>query len=80
MVKKAAKQLLQEQNSFNEEFNHNKRVLGGDTMPSKPIRNKIAGYISRLNKMRRIEQEELAKGIVKKKVQTEEANDGQYVQ
>ena len=38
-------------------------------MPSKPIRNKIAGYIARLKRMRRIEQEELAKGIVKKKTE-----------
>ena len=46
MVKKAAKQLLEEP-VFNDKFENNKKYLR-DTMPSKPIRNKIAGYITRL--------------------------------
>ena len=50
MIKKAAKQLLGKDNSFNDKFDHNKRVLHS-TMPSKPIRNKIAGYIARLKRM-----------------------------
>ena len=49
MVKRAAKQLLQGEHQFTGEFNHNKKLLGS-TMPSKPIRNKIAGYIARLVK------------------------------
>ncbi|MBX4212023.1 30S ribosomal protein S17e [Candidatus Pacearchaeota archaeon] len=49
MVKKAAKQLLQGEHSFSTEFNHNKKLLK-NTMPSKPIQNKVAGYISRLMK------------------------------
>jgi len=49
MVKKTAKTLLQGEHSFNTDFDHNKRLLQ-DTMPSKPIRNKVAGYISRLMK------------------------------
>ena len=48
MVKKAAKQLLNE-TVFNGEFENNKKYLR-NTMPSKPIRNKIAGYITRLMK------------------------------
>ncbi len=47
MIKKTAKQLLDGPNKFSQDFNHNKRLLG-NTMPSKPLRNKIAGYISRL--------------------------------
>ncbi len=47
MVKKAAKQLLQGEHIFTSSFDKNKRVLN-QTMPSKPIRNKIAGYIARL--------------------------------
>ncbi|MBX4196391.1 30S ribosomal protein S17e [Candidatus Pacearchaeota archaeon] len=47
MVKKAARQLLQGEHTFNTEFNHNKKLLR-NTMPSKPIQNKVAGYISRL--------------------------------
>ena len=47
MVKRAAQQLLVGEHSFNETFDYNKKLLG-NTMPSKPIRNKIAGYIARL--------------------------------
>ena len=58
MVKKAAKQLLAalESETFTTEFNHNKRVLGS-TMPSKSVRNKIAGYLARVVKMRKVEKE-----------------------
>jgi len=47
MVKRAARQLLEKEHSFNDKFEHNKNILD-NTMPSKPIRNKIAGYIARL--------------------------------
>ena len=47
MVKKAAKQLLAEEHKFTKEFEHNKQLLRG-LMPSKPLQNKIAGYIARL--------------------------------
>ena len=47
MVKRAAEQLLDKDHPFTEGFEHNKRALD-NTMPSKPIRNKIAGYIARL--------------------------------
>lgn len=48
MVKKAARQLIDEP-VFNDNFEDNKKYLK-NTMPSKPIRNKIAGYITRLTK------------------------------
>jgi ribosomal protein S17E len=35
--------------SFSEQFNDNKKALG-NTMPSKKIKNKIAGYITRLKR------------------------------
>ncbi len=47
MVKRAAKQLLNDDHVFSDNFDHNKGLLG-NTMPSKPIRNRIAGYIARL--------------------------------
>ena len=47
MVKRAARQLLEGEHNFNASFEHNKKLLG-NTMPSKPIRNKIAGYMARL--------------------------------
>jgi ribosomal protein S17E len=49
LIKKTARQLLQLENSFTTEFKDNKNILA-DTMPSKTMRNKIAGYISRLKK------------------------------
>ncbi len=55
MVKKAAKQLLSSSSElFTTEFSYNKKTLG-NTMPSKPIRNKIAGYIARLQKAKKNE-------------------------
>lgn len=56
MVKKAAKQLLNTspEQQFTTEFAHNKRILGS-TMPSKPIRNKIAGYMARLQRAKKAE-------------------------
>jgi ribosomal protein S17E len=59
MVKKAARQLLNEP-VFNAEFENNKKYLR-NTMPSKPIRNKIAGYIARLNRMKAKKQAEMLK-------------------
>lgn len=56
MVKRAAKQLLEGENRFEETFEANKKVLKS-TMPSKAIRNKIAGYIARLIKMKKLKQD-----------------------
>ena len=76
MVKRAAKQLLaKDAAKFNGEFNHNKKVLGS-TMPSKPIRNKIAGYMARLVKMRAEEAKKAA--MPKPKIVEEEV--AQYEQ
>lgn len=47
LIKKTAIQLLASEHNFTSDFTHNKKVLG-NTMPSKSLRNKIAGYISRL--------------------------------
>jgi len=52
MVKRAAKQLMIKENeNYTQEFNQNKRALGSN-MPSKSVRNKIAGYLSRLIRMK----------------------------
>lgn len=48
MVKRASVQLIKEGYDFNKDFYHNKKILG-NSMPSKKIRNMIAGYISRVN-------------------------------
>ena len=48
LIKRTGKKLLSE-NGFTEDFNNNKRMLSL-TMPSKKIRNILAGYMSRLKK------------------------------
>lgn len=54
MIKRAAEQLLENEHDFNDNFEHNKKLLK-NTMPSKPIRNKIAGYIARLLKAKKVQ-------------------------
>ena len=49
LVKRTSKNLMKEENKFESDFNKNK-VLLKDQLPSKSIRNKIAGYIARLKK------------------------------
>ncbi len=50
LIKRTAKGLLKEENKFTESFNTDKEILGS-SMPSKSLRNKIAGYIARLKRM-----------------------------
>ena len=49
LVKRTARSLLKESDSFSNSFEKDKKILV-DTMPSKKVRNKIAGYIARLKK------------------------------
>jgi len=72
MIKRAARQLIEKDTRFINEFENNKKVLA-QSMPSKSIRNKIAGYIARLKKM-----EQNRKVPVVKVVQEEEVP--QYMQ
>lgn len=50
LIKKAARQLIEGENRFNTDFDHNKKILV-EGMPSKSMKNKIAGYIARLKRM-----------------------------
>jgi len=49
LVKRTANTLLKEENKFTDDFEKNKKILGSQ-MPSKKIRNQIAGYITRIKK------------------------------
>lgn len=50
LVKRTSRQLLEQQSeSFGKTFEENKKALGS-TLPSKKMRNKIAGYIARLKR------------------------------
>lgn len=48
-IKRSAEELRRRGIAFGTEFDRNKKILG-NTMPSKKIRNQLAGYISRLEK------------------------------
>jgi ribosomal protein S17E len=49
LIKRTARALMKVENKFDETFNKNKKVLR-NSMPSKRLRNRIAGYITRVNK------------------------------
>lgn len=50
LVKRTSRQLIEStEESFTKKFEDNKIVLG-KTIPSKKVRNKIAGYIARIKK------------------------------
>jgi small subunit ribosomal protein S17e len=50
LIKRTARNLVKEENNFDSTFDKNKRLLGS-TMPSKRLRNKIAGYITRIKRV-----------------------------
>ena len=49
LIKRSAHELIKRGIEFSKDFEENKRILGR-TMPSKKIRNQMAGYIARLKK------------------------------
>ena len=50
LVKRTSRQLIEQTpDSFNKEFDQNKKALGS-ILPSKKMRNKIAGYVARIKK------------------------------
>lgn len=55
VMRKTSKILIKEDLKFNKDFERNKAILG-KTMPSKRMRNRIAGLLTRMKK-----QEEKAK-------------------
>jgi len=57
LVKRTAKAITFS-SSLEDDFNKNKKLLAG-TMPSKRMRNMIAGYITRLEKRKKKREAEL---------------------
>ena len=49
LIKRTAESMLKEDIKFNDKFEENKRILG-NTIPSKKLRNQLAGYLARLKK------------------------------
>jgi small subunit ribosomal protein S17e len=62
LIKRTSNTLLSKGVPFKEDFEANKRVLGKE-MPSKKVRNQIAGYLSRLKTNQRKIQEKIDKSI-----------------
>jgi ribosomal protein S17E len=52
-VRRTADTLLQKGIEFNESFEDNKKILGSN-MPSKKLRNQLAGFLARLKKQERL--------------------------
>jgi ribosomal protein S17E len=65
LIKRSAENFVKKGIEFNEDFAHNKKILGS-TMPSKKLRNQMAGYLARLKKKERIKQEEFASLLAKR--------------
>ncbi|MBU2612672.1 MAG: 30S ribosomal protein S17e [Nanoarchaeota archaeon] len=57
-VKRASNELMQNGLEFHDNFEKNKNILGKE-MPSKKMRNKMAGYLSRFIKQKKKEAEKL---------------------
>ncbi len=57
-VKRASHELMENGIEFHEDFEKNKIILGKE-MPSKKMRNKMAGYLSRFVKHKNKEAEKL---------------------
>jgi ribosomal protein S17E len=74
LIKRTAETLMKEDLDFNGEFERNKVILGRE-MPGKKVRNQIAGYIARVRKREKQEQERLEKSVkaVSKKTEIAQA-------
>jgi ribosomal protein S17E len=59
MMRRTSETLLKEDLDFSEDFEQNKKILG-NTMPSKKLRNRIAGLISRMKRQEAKRAAELA--------------------
>lgn len=62
LIKRTATALLKEEIGFDETFEKNKKILGRE-MPSKKVRNQIAGYIARLKRREGVEKKKVEESI-----------------
>ncbi len=53
IIKNSANNLIKKGIEFTENFEENKKILA-DTMPSKKIRNQMAGFLARIKKREKI--------------------------
>ena len=62
LIKRTADTLMKEDLALSEDFSKNKKVLGRE-MPSKKVRNQIAGYVARVKKREKKEQEKIEQSV-----------------
>ena len=67
LIRKAGENLVKKGIPFDDDFGHNKKILGNNTMPSKKIRNRLAGFLVRLKKQEKAKQLEFESLGVKAK-------------
>jgi len=57
-VRRYSKEIMKEGITFSEDFEQNKKILGSE-MPSKKMRNQMAGFLSRFMKQEKKDKEKL---------------------
>jgi small subunit ribosomal protein S17e len=57
LIKRTAKAMLKEENKFTDKFENNRNILK-NSMPSKSLRNRIAGYITRIKRNQQKKQKQ----------------------
>ena len=63
LIKRTAETLMKEKDlEFSEDFEKNKKILG-EEMPSKKVRNQIAGYVARVKKKEKEKKEKIEKEV-----------------
>jgi ribosomal protein S17E len=63
LIKRTGETLMKEKDlEFSEDFEKNKKILG-EEMPSKKVRNQIAGYVARVKKKEREKKEKIEKEV-----------------
>ena len=63
LIKRTSQRLLKEEGlEFSEDFEKNKKMLGRE-MPSKKVRNQIAGYIARIEKRQKQKEKKIQESI-----------------
>ena len=62
LIKRTGNTLMREEIDFNEDFEKNKKLLGNE-MPSKKIKNQIAGYAVRVKRREKVKAEKIQESI-----------------
>ena len=62
LIKRTSDKLMKEDIEFSEDFEKNKKMLGRE-MPSKKVRNQIAGYIARIKKRQKEKEKKIQESI-----------------